>query len=1094
MQPTWAVVVVLLMLVGSLGLLSLYAHPTGASRATVAPATRETPGALPPTHGDLVVGPGQVYTIQPTLAGHVYYQGGNITVEQGGTLIVRNVTLSFVQFVSDTGTPLQRLSHIYQFRDDGTVAFWNSTLTTDVSILNAYAKLDLTVTANLTAWNSTFAFPGWITASGPTAIVTLNDSLVEGNPSVAALLELPAIYGDTLYAPTISALDGSHLNLLHTTVNGTYADDQLTWGIVRPAPLYYSTPIDLSSTYSIPQLNTSTDSANLTLAWSYPDGVARGGYFAVYYEDTNSGPSSDTTVSVTVGYNGTNYPLGSVLFKNSSSGVLTLQFTPALVAAISASGLLNYLNYTGDYGGLPSKISLSYTTVSGPGVRLTESVLQLNTTGVSYDINVSSSTLSTVDSALALTWNFMPAGDNPYSLVPPVPWGSNKLLLENGAIAYLANLTVPSIIPGVYSASAVQPDGSSQAYLYRWAQFNLTGRGGNLAVEGAHLSAYYAYDTNQANNVTVTGLNNIAATDPAIWGYLQYWDSVHGVPSYGSSNAAGSGFLLLASSNITGATLPDGQFLGGYHVGISVPANSIGSHWFDWAVSPYPTGVAMGTAYYSGPDIGPAQSFANYYGAMTLSTPVVLANGSLAPNASVRIGQKLSVEVTLVDSGTATITQVGGQLWYNATSKIPVATANSTGLDLTTPGQTYTFNLSWVINDTVTGLHKTFLNSFPLTLEFNLGIVNRGGGVIDSDAVVTIQPSQIRIISFQAPASTTIDLTQQYFSAGQVQFNGSQDATVQLFATPASGGSPIEIATVLAPTGKFDLEWFPLQQLLSAGTTYKLSVVATYNGVSTTYNVPGEYSVPAPPTSPTSFLTQTILGLPLWVWLAIAAAIVAGLLGFLVLARRQAAGKLVECGECGNLIPEDATVCPKCGAEFEADLIRCSRCASTIPADSKFCPECAAQLLGKPGEGEADPERQGYADFTEKYRAEGKRELGENYSEGAFWDWWKRQPTYTSFSQWKLQQGTGTPRGGMTAPPPAGAAYEEAPPAGRPPKGGGAAGAPPPSAPPVPPPVTGPAAAAPTAAPGGPLRACPNCSKEIPPEYLVCPFCGAVTQ
>ena len=138
---------------------------------------------------------------------------------------------------------------------------------------------------------------------------------------------------------------------------------------------------------------------------------------------------------------------------------------------------------------------------------------------------------------------------------------------------------------------------------------------------------------------------------------------------------------------------------------------------------------------------------------------------------------------------------------------------------------------------------------------------------------------------------------------------------------------------------------------------------------------------------------------------------------FLFVARRQAAGKLVECGECGNLIPEDATVCPKCGAEFETDLIRCSRCASTIPADSKFCPECAAQLLGTPGEAESDPEKQAYADFTEKYRAEAKKELGDNYSEGAFWDWWKRQPTYTPFSQWSLQQGQGTARAGHDRAP-----------------------------------------------------------------------------
>ncbi|HEY6238707.1 MAG TPA: zinc-ribbon domain-containing protein, partial [Thermoplasmata archaeon] len=39
---------------------------------------------------------------------------------------------------------------------------------------------------------------------------------------------------------------------------------------------------------------------------------------------------------------------------------------------------------------------------------------------------------------------------------------------------------------------------------------------------------------------------------------------------------------------------------------------------------------------------------------------------------------------------------------------------------------------------------------------------------------------------------------------------------------------------------------------------------------------------------------------------------------------------------------------------------------------------------------------------------------------------------------------------------------------------------------PTPVPATATAAAA--------MKPCSNCGKEIPPDYLVCPFCGAVTQ
>jgi hypothetical protein len=167
--------------------------------------------------------------------------------------------------------------------------------------------------------------------------------------------------------------------------------------------------------------------------------------------------------------------------------------------------------------------------------------------------------------------------------------------------------------------------------------------------------------------------------------------------------------------------------------------------------------------------------------------------------------------------------------------------------------------------------------------------------------------------------------------------------------------------------------------------------------------------------------------------------------------------------------------------------------------------------LGAATEAGEEAERQGYQDFTEKYRAEGKKELGENFNEGSFWDWWKRQPTYVPYNQWKLQQGQGTPRTGMTEPPAAGTVVGEVPPTPvappkQPPKGGaGASQVPPPgpraaaapakpAAPPSPPSEA--AAAAPAAAGPAPagFKNCPSCGKEIPGDYLICPFCSSVVQ
>ena len=1078
-----------LVVLSTAGLLSVVglSTPTAPALTPGPSGAAITPAALPVTHGDLVVLAGETYVIQPNGAGNVYYQGGNITVDAGGTLIVKDTLLEFVEYVANSGTAMQRLSHIYQFTVAGTVEFTNSTVTTDAQVLNAYAKLYFSVGGTLTSWNSTFAFPGWFDVSGAGAVATLNGSVITDNPQVANLNEPAAIYADTQYAPTISVSAGAQLNLFGSQVLSTYSDNVLASGAPNPTPLT-SPGGSLGSLGTLNQtVHGPSDSANLTLDWSYPAAGAASGAVTITYSNGGTIPA---TATVVVWYAGSSYSLGSVSLSNGTSTGATVQapFTAALDSAISARGMLNYLNFTGDFGVTPGKIGVQLTNTGGPTTTVSGISFQLNTTGRSYDVSVSGagSQLSAVDSVVDVNWAPIPT--SPYALTAPYPWNSNKLDFTGGAVGYLANLSAPNAIPGVFSASAVLPDAASQVYFYRWAEFHFTGASGLVAVSGAHVTPYYAYNANQSNNATTSAINNIASADPAIWGYVNYWDTLHGVTSYATSNVAGEAFVLLAAGDLSGPSLPDGIFLGGYHIGVSVPAVGIADQWFNWSVSPYPAGVALGTPGYQSPDIAPTQAFTAYYGSVGFATQTT-ANGTLDPTAVVRIGQALGFSVTATDAGTAPVTDIGASLYYNASASTPLSTVSQSGLQLNTSGQTFQFNITWLVTDAVTGLqHKSFTEPMYLVLEWNQGNASRAGGIVASIVNVTIAPSQIRVVRASTTATSTLDVNQQYYANGVIQYNGTQRALVELFAVPTSGGSPIEIGYADVFSGQtFNLSWFgPLSTYLSPGS-YTLEVTATYNGAaSAPYGLPGTYTVPSPSSPTKNFLDQVFFGLPFWAWLAIAAAIVLGLVAFLLLARRSAAGKLVECGECGNLIPEDATVCPKCGAEFEVDLIRCSRCASTIPANSKYCPECAAQLLGKAGEAGEEAERQSYADFTEKFRAEAKRELGENYSEGAFWDWWKRQPTYTSYGQWKLQQGQGTPRTGMTAPPPGSSPEAEPAPRRTPPRGGAAA-TPAPAARPAPAPVPPPATET-------NLKSCPNCAKEIPPEYLVCPFCGAVTQ
>ena len=943
---------VVLLVIAS-GSLVLFAVAPAHSAPIAAAAVPAVNPADPPTHGDLVVTSGETYTIEPTSGHALYYQGGNITVESGGTLIVQNTTLSFVQSINNNGTLAQRVSGLYSFSDAGTVSFANSVITTDPYVLNAYVKLPVTITGTMTLWNTTMAFPGSIDVSGTGAVLTLNDSAVTTNPAVLADSPPfpPAVWADSVYAATVTASAGAQINLFHSSLNDTYSNP-VTVGpsdlasIPGPNATFFSGTLPLATAnLTFPGFPTgSVGSASIAQAWLYASGYSAG-WVSVSYSNTNT--TGNSTADVSLYFAGTTYLLGTIVLPAMTSGNVSIPLTPQALAAINAAGELVY--FSSDTSILFSAItSYPVTNVTGVGLYLAPNSIEYNVT-----VTGAGTEMNTVDSTMDLNW--VPTDSSPVV----APFASNKLMVLDGAVAYLANLTVSNPYPEVYSTSAVVTDASSTAYLFRWAEFHITSAATGVNVSGASVSPFYGYNNGQANNATANGLNDLAVTSPAIWSYLKYWDGEHGVTQYGTSNVNGQASVLLASAELDSTSLPTGTYLGDYNVGFRVPyvANTT---WTAFAASPYPTGTALGSVGYGFPDA--------------------------------------------------------------------------------------------------------------------------------QNVIVPTAPPEVQFVSFTGPSGTSLNVNDQYSSNGTIFINGPGEATITLTATPVGGGSQITIGGDVTGNGTFQFFWTaPLP--LSAGTSYLIQATASYKGVETTHTV-GTYSIPST-TSPVGFLLQKFLGLPLWVWIAIAAAAIVAILVVLMIFRRQAAGKLVECGECGELIPEDATVCPKCGAEFESDMVRCSRCSATIPANSKFCPECSAQLLGTPGEGAADPERQAYADFTEKFRTEAKRELGDNYTESAFWDWWKRQATYVPFSQWSAQQNKGVPRAGMSAPP---VGSEAVPPAAPPPKGGappagGAAAAP--AAMTAPPPTAVPP---PPASGGTSLKPCPNCGKEIPPEYLVCPLCGAVTQ
>jgi ribosomal protein L40E len=156
------------------------------------------------------------------------------------------------------------------------------------------------------------------------------------------------------------------------------------------------------------------------------------------------------------------------------------------------------------------------------------------------------------------------------------------------------------------------------------------------------------------------------------------------------------------------------------------------------------------------------------------------------------------------------------------------------------------------------------------------------------------------------------------------------------------------------------------------------------------------------------FLNQPmpVLGIQWWIFLVILAAAIAVVVGVTLYFKVYGLGKMVECGECGAFIPEDATVCPKCGVEFEKDMAKCSNCQAWIPVDVKQCPECGVEFATGQVEMADYQEkmRLQYDEVVTKFKDEAERQLGRQLSDREFQEWWRKQPTFLTFEDWLREE------------------------------------------------------------------------------------------
>jgi len=157
--------------------------------------------------------------------------------------------------------------------------------------------------------------------------------------------------------------------------------------------------------------------------------------------------------------------------------------------------------------------------------------------------------------------------------------------------------------------------------------------------------------------------------------------------------------------------------------------------------------------------------------------------------------------------------------------------------------------------------------------------------------------------------------------------------------------------------------------------------------------------------TPIKITSEEGLPIPLWLILLIVVVIALVIVFFSWYLYRYSLGKMVECGECGSLIPEASKRCPKCGTIFETGTAKCSECGAWIPANATECPECHAKFLnvsaGTEQAGSYDEiMKKQYDEYVNGYRQQAMAALGAKYSEDKFQEWLKTEPGFLTYDAW----------------------------------------------------------------------------------------------
>jgi len=559
----------------------------------------------------------------------------------------------------------------------------------------------------------------------------------------------------------------------------------------------------------------------------------------------------------------------------------------------------------------------------------------------------------------------------------------NELQVDATSNAYLYNVTTdPSQNPTLKTnwMSAFRPlAATGSVYLFRWLHAS--------AVDSTAFPVTGATIWSQLSpGATTAQYPDAASTTPSARTLAYLGKTSSGATAWNRTDGRGQARIPLWTDQITQATLPNAQSFGNYQLTVAYSTTTAPGG-VDF--SPYPATnwddnnkgatVALNVQVRTLPDLMLNQS--DYVGTMN-----VVQN------------QPFPVYAIIYNQGQTNATSVDiGAFVNNRATQV----ARVNGLSILA-GRSVNQTLN------VVGVSAVGTQSLELIVDPD-STVNEGGVAQESNnfanITLNVQPPPQGFTAISTPSS------------GDSVQPGTQ-LSVTGYVRSTSGLNPI-------PGVQLTIELRNAAGIaIASNTTMSGSPDGLFIG---TINVPsnapdGSYTVVVTPTSSQiqpdnrpvtvsktlSFIYTPVpfLGIQWWLFLIILAAAVAAGIGITLYWKVFGLGKMVECGECGAFIPEDATTCPKCGVEFEKDMAKCSNCQAWIPVDVKQCPECGVEFAT--GQLEmADYQqkmRLQYDEVVQKFKQEASRQLGRTLSETEFQDWWRRQPTFLTFEDWLREE------------------------------------------------------------------------------------------